>query len=142
SLMLEHDIVEFHCADTRNFNRLGRPWLLRHLENTFEVVQRYFGLPIDVDDVSDFLQRAEDKERINPAREELSDRNLTRENQIKHQAQDRRAHRVDACTLDKAQTTQILHLLEFQFQDLPCCAVQATDLLLRQAKTLYKLNVA
>src|SRR5262249_23401218 len=121
--MLEHNIVELHRADARHFNRVSRPRLFWHFENTFEVIQRYFCLPIDVDHVSNFLQRAEDKERINPAGEELSDGNLTRENQIQHETEDRCPHGVDACTLDKAQTAQILDLLQFQFQDLARRAV-------------------
>src|SRR5207237_1611621 len=96
---------------------MPRPRLLRRVQNVFKVLQRNLCLTIDVDDIADFLQRPEDKERINPEREELAHRDLARKNQIEHQAQNRRAHRIDGSSLDETQAAQVLDLFQLQIQD-------------------------
>src|SRR5262245_30086451 len=139
--MLEDDVVEFHRAYARNFDGICGPRLLRHLEDGFEVVQRHFGLAIDVHHVSDFLQRAEDKKRINPAGEKLPHTNLSGKNQIQHQTEDRRPHGIDTRALDKTEAAKIFHLFEFQFQDLARRTVQSADFLLRQTEAFHELDV-
>ena len=50
-----------------------RPRLRRQVQNLSKLSQGYFGLAIDIDHVAQFLQRAEDEERIDEQREELPD---------------------------------------------------------------------
>src|SRR5262249_19468375 len=139
--MLEDDIVEFHVGETRHRNRVRGARLLLHLENRFEVIQRDFRLAIDVRYVSNFLQRAENEEGVNPAGEELPDRDLAREDQIQHQSQNRCSQRIDTCPLNEAQAAKVLHLFQFELQDLAGGIVQPLDLLLSETEALDELDV-
>jgi hypothetical protein len=58
--------------------------LLRYAEDVLIDVQRCFRLTIDVDDVPQLLERAENEKRVEKQGEELADRDLTRINKVEH----------------------------------------------------------
>ena len=100
-------------------------------------LERRFGLAIDVDDVPELLQRAEDEERVDEQREELSDRDLLVEDQVEHEEQDRRAHEVDARALDEAQAADVADLLELELEDLVGRRVEPQRLPARTSPRLF-----
>ena len=140
--MLKDNVFELDPAQTRQANRTLRPRLLRCIQNVLKVLQRDFCLSIDVNDVADFLQRSEDKEGINPQREKLAHGDLTRKNQIQHETQNRHAHRINRCSLDKAEAAQILHFIQLEIEDLAGRAVQTFDFLLGKPETLHQFDVS
>src|SRR5881409_523281 len=140
--MLEDNVLEFDPAQTWQTDGMWRPGLLRGAQNVLKVLQRDLGLPVNVDDVADFLQRPENEERINPKREELAHGDLTGKNQIEHETQNRRAHRVDGRSLDEAQAAQVLDLFQLEIEDFAGRVVQTPDLLLSQPETLHQLDVS
>src|SRR5215472_13765146 len=140
--MLKHDILEFYLAETRQRNRPSRNRLKRGIENVFKVVQRDFRLTINVDDVTHFLKRTKYEERVDPQRKKLAHRDLSRENQVEHQSQNRGAQRIHRCSLNEAQAAQILHLLQLKTEDLSCRTIQALDFLLRQAEAFHEFNIS
>ena len=85
--MLETDMGEGEGPDAGE--RLGVPGfcLLRSVENVLIILERYLGLPVDIDHIPELLQRPEDEERVNPQREELSEGYLLGKNQVEHQAE-------------------------------------------------------
>src|SRR5207248_3191675 len=99
-------------------NRVLRTRFGRQAQDVFEVLQRGFRLPVDVDYVAQFLQRAEDEKRINEQREELAHTDALREDQVQHQEQNRCPQQVDAGALHEAQAAQVAHLLQLQLEDL------------------------
>src|SRR5205823_875573 len=127
--------------DTRQRYRFHWPRLSRSIQNVREILQRYFSLAINVDDVPEFLQRAKNKERINKQGKELSHRDRPGEDEVHHQEHDSGAQRVHRRSLDETQTAQVLHLLQFELQNLVGRAVQPVNLLLGQTKALDQFDV-
>src|SRR5262249_29796836 len=119
-----------------------RPRLFRNPENAFVNVQRRFGFAIDVDDVAEFLERAEYEERIDEQRKELTDRDSLRVDQVQHQKHDAGAQEVHRGALNEAQTSHVTNLLQLQLENLVRRRVQACDLLLRQPETLHQLDIS
>ncbi len=140
--MLKSDVLERQRPQIRQRNRIGRPRLGRHRENRLIDVHRRFRLAIDVDDIAQLLQRPEDEERVDEQREELSDRDGARVNQVQHQEHDAGAQQVDAGALNEAEAAQVLHLLQLEAEDLRGGAVQPGDFLRPQAEALHQLDVA
>ena len=126
----------------RERSRIRRLRLLGNLQNLFVDVERRFGLAVDVDDVAELLQRAEDEERVDEQREELADGDLAREDQVEHQEHDAGAQEVHRRALDEAQAAQVADLLQLELQDLARGGVQPVDLLLCEAQALHELDVA
>ena len=139
--MLEADVLERQLAQLRQRHRVERPRLLLHVEDVLEVLQRHLGLAVDVDDVPELLQRAEDEERVDEEREELADRDRLHVDQVEHQEHDARAQRVDHGALDEAEAPDVADLLQLQLQDLVGGAVEPRDLLRRQPQALHQLDV-
>src|SRR5579862_2254136 len=100
--MLKRYMVERQCLESAELHRIRRLCFLRRVEDIFEILQRDFRLAVNVDDISKFLQRPENKERVNEEREELSDGDLLRENQIQHQEHDACPQEVHGRSLHKA----------------------------------------
>ena len=140
-LVLEADVVERQVVQLRQRHRVERPRLLLHVEDVLEVLQRHLRLAVDVDDVPELLQRAEDEERVDEEREELPDRDRLRVDQVEHQEHDARAQRVDDRALDEAEAADVADLLQLELQDLVGGAVEARDFLRRQAQALHQLDV-
>jgi hypothetical protein len=67
--MLESDLVELECLQRGYRNRVFRFWLHRHFENLLEIVERRLGFAIAVHNVSQFLKRTKNEERINKERD-------------------------------------------------------------------------
>ena len=130
------------CLEAVDGHRVLRARLRRQAQDGFEILQRDLGFAVDVDHISQFLQRSENEERIDEQREELPDGDPLREDQVQHQEQDRGPQQVDECALDEAQAAQVAHLLQFQLQDLGGGGVQPLDLLLRQAEALHQFDIA
>src|SRR5262245_27990307 len=139
--MLEYNTVELHIRNTCDRDRPGRTWLPFHLENGFEIIKGDLRLAVDVRHVPDFLERAEDEEGIDPAREELSNRDLARKDQVQYQSQNGCPQRVHAGSLDETKTSKVFHLLQLELQNLSGCIVEPFDFLLRQTEALHKFDV-
>ena len=90
----------------------------------------------------EFLQRAEDEERVDEQREELADRDRPRVDQVQHQEHDAGAQEVDGRALHEAEAADVPHLLQLELEDLVGRRVEARDLLLRQAEALDQLDIA
>src|SRR5271170_334366 len=135
--MLKTDLVELQRHQFIQRLWIGRLRIARRVENLLKILQRDFRLTINIDDVSQLLQRPEDEERINPQREKLPDRNLLPEDQIEHQEQNAGAERVDRRPLYKTEAAQVLHLLQFESENLFRDPVQPPDLLRRQSQALH-----
>jgi hypothetical protein len=118
-----------------------RTRLLGRVQDLLEVLQRHLRLAVEADHGAHLLQRPEDEERVDPQGEELTHRDLLREDQVQHQEEDARAQRVDRRALDEAQAAQVAYLLQLQAQDLLRRAVQAAHLLLGQPHALDQLDV-
>src|SRR5882672_8115528 len=101
--MLKHHVLEFHLAHARYRQRLDRPRFLRRIQNLLEVLEGCFRLAVDVDDVPDFLERPENKERVDKERKKLPDRDFPRKYEVKHEEQHGRAKGVYTSTLDEAE---------------------------------------
>src|SRR6266566_6687198 len=111
--MLKLDLLELQSHQFLHRLWPGRLRIARSIEDLLKVLQRNLGLPIDVDDVAQFLKGSKDIERINHQGEELPDGNLLPKDQVKHQKQNAGAQRVDCCPLDETQATQVFHFLKF-----------------------------
>src|SRR5262245_38668116 len=101
--MLENDIGELHLGHIRDGNRPERTRFFLDLEDGLKVVERHLRLAIDVHHVSDFLQRTENEERVNPTRKELPDGDFARVDQVQHQSQNRSPECIYASTLNEAE---------------------------------------
>src|SRR5262245_49100069 len=141
-LVREADVLEGQRAQLVDGHRIDRLRLARRVQDVLEVPQGDLGLAIHVDDVAELLERAEDEERVDPEREELSHADLAGEDQVEHEEQDAGPQRIDARALDEAQAAQVAHLLQLQPQDLRGGGVEALHLLARQAQALHQLDVA
>ena len=130
-LVLESDVDERQAVEAREWHRIGRPRLRLHVEDVLEVLQGHLGLAIDVDDVAELLQRAEDEERVDEEREELPHRDRPRIDQIEHQEHDARAQQVHRRALDEAEAPDVAHLLQLELEDACGGAVEPRDLLRR-----------
>ena len=64
--MLEAHLLECQPRDVCQRDRIGRLGFFRGVDDIFKVLERYLRLPINVDDVPEFLQRSENEEGINP----------------------------------------------------------------------------
>src|SRR5687767_6621972 len=95
---------------TQRLRMLGRR-LRRRFHDVTEILERYFGFAIHINEVADFLQWAEDKERVDVEREVLPECDAMTEDQVQHDKRDRRAQEVDYRPLNEAKRTDILHLL-------------------------------
>ena len=71
-LVLKRDVVKLQRLQEINGNGMLRTRLRRQFQDRLEILQRDFRLAIHVDHVAQFLQRAEDEERIDEQRKELS----------------------------------------------------------------------
>jgi hypothetical protein len=140
--MLESHVLESKRGQIRQSNRFGRARLHGHLQNAFEDAERGLGLAIDVDDVTQFLQGAEDEKRINEEREELADSDRACVDQVQHQSHDAGPEKVHGSSLDEAETPDVSHFLELEVQDLVRRAVQAPDLLRSQPEALDQLDIS
>src|SRR5882672_5471693 len=140
--MLESDLVKHQCFQRVERNRMFRFWLHRHFENLLEIVERGFGLTIDVNYVSQFLKRPKNEERIDKEREKLPDRNALGVDEIKHQEQDRSPQEIDDAALNKAEAPKVPDFFEFQLEDLIRGGVETIDFLLGKAEALYQFNVS
>ena len=140
--MLETHAIEREGPQVEERNRIDRLRLLRHRQDLLEHIQRRLGFAVDVDDVAEFLKRAEDEERVDEQREELPDGDRARVNQIQHQEHDAGAQKVDRRPLDEAEASQVPHLLQLQPQNFLRGAVQARDLLLAEAEAFHELDIA
>src|SRR5215203_1601876 len=110
-------------------------------ENRAEVLERYLRLTIGVDDVAELLKRTEDEEGVDQEREELADSDLLREDQVKHQEENRRPQQVDECPLNEAETSQVTDLFQLELEDLVGCGVEAPNFLVCETETFHKLDV-
>src|SRR5688572_14113688 len=141
-LMPERHVVELDAVQRSRQNRVLRARLLLHLEDVVEVLQRDFGLAINVDDVAQLLQWSEDKKRIEPQHHKLTDIDPACENQIEHQSEDARPERVHKRSLNEAQAPDKLYLVQFQSEDLHRRCVQPVDFLPCKTKALHELDIA
>src|SRR5712664_2713924 len=89
-----------------------------HFQNLFEIVERRLRLAVHVDNITQFLQRAENEKRIDEERKELADRDSLRIDQVEHQKQNRGPEKIDEASLNETYTAKIADLFEFQFEDL------------------------
>src|ERR1035441_6733638 len=138
--MLKSDIFELQGHQLVERFGIGRVGVARGGEDLLKILQRDFGLAIDVDDVAQFLQWSEDVERINHQRKELPNRDLLPEDQIEHQEKDAGAQRVHRRSLNEAQAAQVLHLLQFKPENLFRGPVQAKHFLLSQPEAIGDTN--
>ena len=115
--------------------------LERRVEDLLEPLQRRLGLAVDVDDVAQLLQRAEDEERVDEQREELPHRDRLRVDQVEHQEHDARPERVHGSALDEAEAPQVADLLQLEREDPVGRRVQPRHLLRRQPQALHQLDV-
>src|SRR5262249_38299340 len=70
-LVLEGDVLERQRLQIVERTWICRLWLCRHPQDVFINVERGLGFPVDVDNVSELLQRPEDEKRVDPEREKL-----------------------------------------------------------------------
>src|ERR1035438_1825619 len=92
--MLKLDVLKLQrhqCVDWFGVNGLR---IARRVENPLEILQRNLGLAVNVDDVSQLLQRPKNIKGINQQREKLPNRNLLPENQKQHQEQNAGPQRI------------------------------------------------
>src|SRR4030095_209491 len=136
------DVVELDPVQRSRRYRMHGARLFLHLQDVPEIVQRNLALSIDVDDVAKFLQRAEDKERIEPQRQVLPEINPVDIDQVHQQAENPRTERIDRRSLNEAEAPDKFHLRQFEAKNPFCRTVQTTNLLVRQAKALHEFNVA
>src|SRR4029079_10911822 len=123
--------VKFQSLQLLHRHRRIRARLRRQIQNRLEVQQRNLRLAINIDHVSQFLQRPKNKERVDEQREELPHSDPLRKNQIQHQKQNGSPQQIHAAPLDETQTAQIANLLQLQLENLRGSRVQPRDLLLR-----------
>src|SRR5687768_15092220 len=140
--MSEADISKLKRLKIRQRNRILRLRILGNREDGAKVLQRDLSLPVSVDDVAELLQRAEDEERVNEQREELTDGDLLREDQIQHEEKNARPQQVHECSLNEAETPQVPHLLQLQLKDFVCGRVETQNFLIRESQTLHQLDIA
>src|SRR3984957_4341476 len=135
--MLKADLVKLQGY--KFVNRLWIGWfgIARGIENFLKILQGDFRFTINIDDVSQFLQRGKNEERIDHEREKLPNCYLLPENQIQHQEQDAGTQGINSGSLNKTQTAQIFHFLKFERQNLCCDAIKAFHFLMRESQTLY-----
>src|SRR6266699_1131489 len=139
--MLKCNVVEFNLADACQPHWLDRTRLLRCVQNIFEVFQRDFGLTVDIDHVSNFLERTEDEKGVDEQGEELTDRYLLGIYQVQHHEHDAGPQRIHRGPLNEAETPQVAHLLQLEFQNLARRAIQPLDLLLCKAEAFHQLDI-
>src|SRR5882672_12753383 len=113
--MLKTDLLELQGHEFFDGLRILRLGIARRIEDLLKIRQRYLRLAIDVDDVSQFLQRGENVKRKEHQREELADGDLLAEDQVQHHEQNAGAQRVDRGPLNETQAAQVLHFLKFEF---------------------------
>src|SRR6266487_1295303 len=128
--MLKAHALETERAQIAEWHRRHGLRLHRNAEDVLEHVQRGFGLTIDVDDVPQLLKRSENEERVDEQREELSDGDRAREDQVQHQEHDARAKKIHQRSLNEAETSQVTNLLQLQRQDLRGRGIEPLDFLL------------
>src|SRR5471030_2903706 len=141
-LVLKPDLVKFQRFQKVDGHRILRTRFRLQLQDVFEVLERSLRLAVDVDHVAQFLERAEDEERINPQRKELADGDALRKDQVQHQEENGCPQQVDAGALHEAQAAQVADFLQLQFEDLGGGGIEARDFLLRQAQALHQFDVA
>src|SRR6266581_2850083 len=139
--MLKCNVVKFNLADARQRHRFRWTRLFRRVQNIFEVLEGHFGLAVNIDYVSDFLERTEDEEGVDEQGEELTDRYLLRIYQVQHHEHDAGPQRIHRGPLNEAETPQVAHLLQLEFQDLPRRAIQPLDLLLCKPEAFHQLDI-
>src|SRR5688572_25836910 len=139
--MLKRYTIEIQRAQIVERERTHWLRFFGHRQNRLEHIQRGFGLAVDVDDVPELLQRAEDEEGVDPEREELANGDVACIDQVEHQEEDAGAQEVDRGALDEAEAAQVFHLLQLELENFPGRAVQPLDLLLTQAEALDELDV-
>src|SRR5882724_10290171 len=106
--------------------------LRRHFQNLFEIVERCLRLAIRVDDIAQFLQRAE-----NEKREKLPHRDALCVNKIKHQKENGCPQEIDEAALNKTEAAEVADLFEFQLEDFVRGRIKAVNLLLSKTQTLH-----
>src|ERR1700738_4870174 len=141
SLVNEPYVLELQILDLRQWNWSGGSWILRRLEKLSEVDQRDFCLPKHVDDVAELLHWAKDEKRVEQEREELADRDLLGEDQVKHHEENRSAQEINGRSLYEAQASDVLHFLELEIEDLLGSRVQPHHFLIGESETLHQLDV-
>src|SRR5216684_2472704 len=110
--------------------------LRRHFQNLFEIVERCLRLAIRVDDIAQFLQRAENEERIDEKREKLPHCNALCVDKIKHQKENGSPQEIDEAALNETKTAEVADLFEFQLEDFVRSGIEAMNLLLSKAQAL------
>src|SRR5678815_2698377 len=116
--MLESDMIELDTTQGRQRLRLCRARFSRRIQNVLEVLQGHLGFAVNVDDVSEFLKRAENEEGVDEQRKELPDSDGAREDEVHHEQHDPGPHGIYGRTLNETETSEILYLFQFQLQDL------------------------
>ena len=140
--MLKTHPLKLQRHEFFNRFRIGGLRVTRSVEDLLKVLQRDFGLAINVDDVPQLLQRRENEKRINHEREKLPDCDLLPKNQIQHQKQNAGAECIDGRPLDETQAAQVLHFFEFELQNLFRDAIEPYHFLMREAEALHQFNIA
>src|SRR5262245_48544426 len=140
--MSETHLVELEALQVVDGSWMRRLRVDRRRENFGVAGERRLGLAIRVDDAAQFLEWAEEEERIEEEAEELTDGDLLIEDQVQHQQQDRRADEVDGGPLHEAETADVADFLELELQDLAGRRVESVDLLLGKTEALHQLDVA
>src|SRR5262249_55726412 len=140
-LVLEADVLKCKRLKFSNHRRPLGARLLRGIENGLEIVQGYFRLAVNVNDVAELLERPENEEGIDPQRKELPERDLLRVNEIQHESQNRRPEEVDRSALDKAEAPEIADFLQLELQDFLGCRVESPGFLLREAQALDEFDI-
>src|SRR3990170_2797090 len=141
-LVHETDVVEFQIFDVGQWNRIRRLRVFWRVQNLPEVSERHLGLPVDVDDVPQLLHRAEDEEGIEEQREKLPYRDLLGEDQVQHQKENARPQQIHRRSLNEAQASDVLHLLQLEVQDFLRRRVEPQYLLIREPQAFHQLDVA
>src|SRR5438445_9549819 len=139
--MLKADTLELQRHELFNGLGMGRLRVARSVEYLLKILERDFGFTIDVYDVSQFLKRSKDVERIDHQREKLPNRNLLAEYQVEHQKQNTGAQRIDRRPLYETQTAQVLHFFEFELKNLVGDTAEAFHLLMGQSQALHQFNI-
>src|SRR6266852_785403 len=111
--------------------------LRRHFQNLFEIVERCLRLAIRVDDIAQFLQRAENEKRVDEKREKLPYGDALRVNQVEHQKENGCPQEIDEAALNKTEAAEVADLFEFQLEDFVRGRIKAVNLLLSKTQTLH-----
>jgi hypothetical protein len=112
--VFEAYLLKSQGLDAGQGHRMAWPGFLGRVQDLLEVIQRHLRFPVDVNDIAQLLQGAENKKGVNKHGNKIAHGNAVGEYQVEHHQHDGIAQQVHTGALHEAQAPQVTHLLKFQ----------------------------